>query len=100
MPAAARRALALIAVLLCLLYAALMFYGSWTLIVQLRLFGSVAHDIPLPRWVLLSSLPIGFALLGLRIFQVLVGVIRGTSEGLGHAPDQAPTLIDGEDRAR
>jgi len=99
-PAAARRALALFAALLSLLYAALMVYGSWNLIVQLRLFGSLAHDIPLPRWILLSSLPIGFALLGLRIFQVLIGVIRGTSEGLGHAPDQAPTLIDGEDRAR
>jgi C4-dicarboxylate transporter DctQ subunit len=76
-----------------------MFYASWTLIVQLRLFGSLAHDIPLPRWVLLSSLPIGFALLGLRIVQVGIGVVKGTSDGFGHRNDSSNALIDDEERS-
>jgi len=96
LPARGRRFLALVAVALSLLYTALMLYGSWTLIVQLRLFGSLAQDIPLPRWVLLSSLPFGFALFGLRLVQVGIGVIRGTSEGLGPRNESSPALIDSE----
>ena len=76
--APARQAVAVAAVLLALLYAALMFIGSWALIGRLRDFGSLAHDIPLPRWLLLSALPIGFALLGLRIGQAALGVWKGT----------------------
>jgi TRAP-type C4-dicarboxylate transport system permease small subunit len=73
-----------------------MLYASWTLIVQLRLFGSLAHDIPLPRWILLSSLPFGFALLGVRIVQVGIGVVRGTNEGLGSRSESSGRLIDNE----
>lgn len=98
LPPAGRQGIALVAVALSLLYAALMLYGSWTLIVQLRVFGSLAHDIPLPRWVLLSSLPLGFALLGLRILQAAIGIIRGTRRGLGPKRDSAPKLIDAERR--
>jgi C4-dicarboxylate transporter DctQ subunit len=94
LPARGLRMLALFAVALCLLYTALMLYGSWTLVVELRAFGSLAQDIPLPRWVLLSSLPFGFALLGLRIVQVGVGVIRGTSEGLGPGNGSPPASSD------
>lgn len=96
--AGAQKTVALVAVSLSLLYAALMCYGSWTLIEQLRVFGSLAHDIPLPRWILLSSLPLGFTLLGLRILQVSVGVLRGTREGLGGRNDQPPKLIDDASR--
>ena len=94
LPGRARRAAALIAIGLSLLYSVLMFYGSATLITQLRLFGSLAHDIPLPRWILLLSLPVGFALLSLRILQVALAVIRGTSEGLGAAREMSPQIID------
>jgi len=80
------------AIALSLLYALLMFYGSATLISQLRVFGSLAHDIPLPRWVLLLSLPVGFALLSLRILQVAVGVVRGSSDGLGAANETTADL--------
>lgn len=78
--AAAQRLVALLAAALSLLYAVLMLTGSWTLVRRLYAFGNLAHDIPLPRWVLLASLPIGFALLGLRILQTTVGIARGTAE--------------------
>jgi C4-dicarboxylate transporter DctQ subunit len=76
--AAAQKAVALLGSALALLYVALMLAGSWTLVQRLYTFGNLAHDIPLPRWVLLSSLPIGFALLGLRIVQAAIGIARGT----------------------
>lgn len=89
LPQRARKAAVLIAIALSLLYALLMLYGSATLISQLRAFGSLAHDIPLPRWVLLLSLPVGFALLSLRILQIAVGVVRGSSQGLGMDNERA-----------
>jgi C4-dicarboxylate transporter DctQ subunit len=97
LPAAAQRLAAWGAVALSLLYAVLMFLGSWTLIERLYAFGSLAHDIPLPRWALLSALPIGFGLLGLRLAQATVGIWRGTRGALGHQSQEAPSsLLDKE----
>lgn len=90
----AQKVVALIAVLLCLLYAVLMFLGSWTLIERLYVFGNLAHDIPLPRWILLSSLPVGFGLLGLRIVQAAIGIVRGTRQALGHQSEAASIDLD------
>jgi C4-dicarboxylate transporter DctQ subunit len=81
---AMQKAVALLAMAMCLLYAGLMLTASWTLVARLQAFGSLAHDVPLPRWVLLLSLPIGFALLGLRLIQATVGILRGTAPSGGH----------------
>jgi C4-dicarboxylate transporter DctQ subunit len=84
---AGQRLAALVAAGLSLLYAVLMFLGSWTLVERLHGFGSLAHDLPLPRWVLLLSLPIGFALLGLRIAEAIVGLWRGTKPPSPHGDE-------------
>jgi C4-dicarboxylate transporter DctQ subunit len=84
LPPAARKVAALAAIGFTLLYAALMFIGSWALIGRLYDFGSVAHDIPLPRWLLLSALPIGFALLGLRIGQAAVAIWTDSRPAANH----------------
>jgi C4-dicarboxylate transporter DctQ subunit len=88
--AKAQKAVALVALALNLSYAALMFAGSWTLIARLQTFGSTAHDLPLPRWVLLLSLPIGFALLGLRLLQATLAIVRGTRGPYAEQHAQAP----------
>ena len=90
----AQRVVAVTAVALSLLYAVLMFAGSFTLIQRLYDFGSLAHDIPLPRWVLLSSLPIGFALLGLRLGQAATGIWKGTRGALGHRTEKPSIGFD------
>ena len=90
----AQKFVALLAMGLSLLYAGLMLAASWTLVVRLQTFGSLAHDVPLPRWVLLLSLPIGFALLGLRLLQATVGIVRSTSAADGHG--DAPMASDAE----
>jgi len=93
-----QRLAALAAVGLSLLYAVLMFSGSFTLVQRLYDFGSLAHDIPLPRWVLLSSLPIGFALLGLRLGQAAFGIWKGTRGPLGHRAEEPAVRAEGEER--
>ncbi len=97
---AAQKFVALVAVCLSLLYAALMFLGSWTLIERLHVFGSLAHDIPLPRWLLLSCLPIGFGLLGLRIGQAAIGILRGTRRALGQRNDEPSISFDDEEQSK
>lgn len=93
-----QRLVALAAVGVSLLYAVLMFSGSFTLVQRLYDFGSLAHDIPLPRWVLLSSLPIGFALLGLRLGQAAFGIWKGTRGPLGHRAEEPAVRAEGEAR--
>lgn len=82
-----QKAVALLGAALVFVYIALMFTGSFTLVRRLYVFGNLAHDIPLPRWLLLSCLPIGFALLGLRLVQAAIAIARGAQPpaGSGHA---------------
>jgi len=69
LPEAARRTVARIAFLLCLGYCALMIVGGFSFVSGLMRLGLLAQDIPLPRWVIASILPVGFALLALRLIQ-------------------------------
>jgi C4-dicarboxylate transporter DctQ subunit len=92
-----QKIVALAGAALSLLYVALMLAGSFTLVQRLYVFGNLAHDIPLPRWILLSSLPLGFALLGLRIVQAAVGIARGTVPPAGHGPgDERSRVVAAE----
>lgn len=64
-----RRIVAWLALALCLAYCAFMFAGSLAFVLGLKRLGHDAQDIPLPRWLLASILPVGFALLALRLVQ-------------------------------
>jgi len=83
----ARKVVALLGAALVFVYVALMFTGGFTLVRRLYVFGNLAHDIPLPRWLLLSCIPIGFALLGLRLVQATIAIARGAQPpgGGGHS---------------
>lgn len=93
----AQRAVALLGAVFVFVYVALMFTGSFTLVQRLYAFGNLAHDIPLPRWILLSCLPLGFALLGLRLVQASIAIARGAPPFAagGHAAVTPP----GDDRS-
>lgn len=52
-----------------LAYCVLMAYGSAVFVDRLMTLGNDARDLPMPRWLLASVLPLGFALLGLRLVQ-------------------------------
>ncbi len=92
LPAASRRIVGLIAVALCLLYAGIMLYGSYGYIYKLYRLGVFAEDLPLRRWVLGSILPIGFALLGVRLFQQAWAIYTGRAKGFELADEAAEAL--------
>jgi len=95
---AAQKAVAIVAAALSLLYVGLMLVGSWMLVERLYAFGNLAHDIPLPRWLLLSSLPLGFALVGFRLIQAALGIARGTVPPAGHGPSGEPSRLVAAER--
>jgi C4-dicarboxylate transporter DctQ subunit len=64
-----QRMVAMLALAVCLSYCLLMIWGSARFVSGLMTLGHFAQDIPLPRWLLASILPAGFALLALRLLQ-------------------------------
>jgi C4-dicarboxylate transporter DctQ subunit len=78
-----RRAATLLAVALCFAYLGLMVWGGWQLTAHLRELGTDARDLPVKRWVIMSMVPLGFALLGLRLGQAAAQVLRGERDTLG-----------------
>ena len=77
-----RRILGLIAVAAGLTYAAILFIGAWIEVARLYDLGIAGVELPLPRWFLMVILPIGLALLLVRLVQVGWSVWAGRQEGL------------------
>jgi C4-dicarboxylate transporter DctQ subunit len=92
LPLAARRIAGLIAIALCLLYAGLMTYGAWGYIERLMRLGITAEDIPVQRWLLTVILPIGFVLLGIRLLEQAIPILKGEAKGFELADEAAEML--------
>lgn len=92
LPVAGRRAAGLLALALSLVYAGLMAWGAWKYIERMRILGVNAEDIPIQRWILAIILPIGFALLAIRLIQVGVDILRGRRAGFELADEAAEVL--------
>ena len=71
------RIVGMVAATLCMVYAAIVFVGSWTYVAKMVEIGIVAQDIPIPQWVPRLVLPIGFALVFFRFAQVLLRLAAG-----------------------
>jgi C4-dicarboxylate transporter, DctQ subunit len=67
--ARAARSVAIVVLGLCVAYSLLMMTASLVFVDRLLEVGHHARDIPLPRWLLTSALPIGFALLAWRFIE-------------------------------
>ena len=61
---------------MCIVYAGLMIYGSWMLVRGLHMLGNYARDIPVPKWLLTTVMPVAFVLLAFRFLEVAVRVVR------------------------
>ena len=68
-PERVRRYIILFAVGCCLVYALLMLYGSSVFVQRLFILGHDARDVPLPKWLLTATMPLGFFLLALRFIE-------------------------------
>lgn len=77
LPAGAKRAVAMLALVLCIVYAAIVTVGGYQYVMKMHDVGILMQDIPIQQWIPRAILPLGFALLGLRFLQVLVRVASG-----------------------
>lgn len=84
----ARRTVSIVAVALCLVYVGFILYGSSIYVSKMREVGVELDDMPIQRWYVLSILPIGYALVGLRFLQIIFNLITGKTDSL-HLADEA-----------
>lgn len=88
LPPPLRRKVSLVAVLLCLVYVGFILYGSTIYVSKMMEIGVELEDLPLERWKVLIVMPIGYALVALRFFQILYALATGQSTSL-HLADEA-----------
>jgi C4-dicarboxylate transporter DctQ subunit len=87
-----RRALGLFVLVLTLVYTGLMLYGALVYIEKLQIIGVEAEDIPIQRWILSLCVPIGFALLGVRLLEMGWRILTGQSPGYELADEAAEAM--------
>jgi len=90
---AGQRIAGLVAIGLSLLYAGIVFYGSYEYVDTMHTLGVEAEDLPIPRWILLIIIPIGMILMIVRLLQAGWAILRGQQDGLKLA-DEAREMID------
>lgn len=93
LPPRGQRIAGLIAIALALLYAVIVFYGSYKYVGTMHTLGVEAEDLPIPRWILLMIIPIGMILMMIRLLQAGWAILRGEKSGLKLA-DEAQEMID------
>lgn len=90
-----RRALGIVAALLCLAYAAIFAFGGYQYVRKIHDVGILMQDIPVEQWIPRLILPFGFALLGFRFAQVLYRLVTGGEASLlGDEAEEALKLRD------
>ena len=92
------RAVSVAATLLCMAYAAIVFYGGWVYVGKMIDIGIMGEDIPIPQWVPRLVLPMGYAFLFLRFGQVLFRLLTGKEAHLlgDEVEDALKYRADGE----
>lgn len=90
----ARRVVGMLVLALALVYAALMLYGSIQYIDRMMIIDIDAEDIPVRRWILSICLPLGFALLVIRLLEMGWRIVTGRSEGYELADEAREAVKD------
>ncbi len=91
-PPRVQRLIGILTALLALLYAGLLLYGGWVYVDKMHILGVEAEDLPIQRWVLLLIVPLGFALLFLRLAQAAWRILSGQQAGFRLADEAAEAL--------
>ncbi|WP_299182057.1 TRAP transporter small permease [uncultured Neptuniibacter sp.] len=87
------RFITLVAIALCLVYCGLFLYGSWIYLSKMKMIGIELEDLPVPKWIPMSILVIGFVLLIVRFLQLGWKVIKDEAEGF-HFADEAEESME------
>ena len=93
MPHNTHRFVTLIAIGLCLVYCGLFLYGSWIYLSKMKMIGIELEDLPVPKWMPMSILVIGFVLLIVRFLQLGWKVVNNQAEGF-HFADEAEESME------
>lgn len=105
-PGNVRRAVSIVAVLLCLVYCGLFLFGSWAYLGKLRSIGIHLEDIPVPKWMANSILFVGLLMMVVRLLDLLWAIIQGRAEGFKlldeakesmYLAQKEGTALDGDD---
>ncbi len=88
LPNTPRKIAAVIAVLACLVYCGLFLYGGWIYLAKMKMIGIEMDDIPVPKWMAMSILFIGFVLLVVRFLVLLWNILTDRQTGF-HIVDEA-----------
>jgi len=96
------RLIAVVAAVLCIVYASIVFVGGYTYVHKMYDVGILMQDIPIQQWIPRIILPLGFALLALRFAQVLYRLLSGKEAHLlgDEAADALKLKQDDAEEAR
>jgi len=118
LPPKARKVSAVAAILICLAYCSMFLYGGWEYISKMYSVGITMEDVHIPQplvgmlnedtawdkyridvedpliplWMSQSILLIGFGLLFVRFFQLLIKVLQGKTEGFKFADEAEESM--------
>lgn len=81
-PAGVQKAMGLGAALACVVYSALLIWGSWFYVRRMMQIGIETHDLHLPKWVPLAVLPIGLAMFMIRCLQAAYAIWMDRRSGM------------------
>ncbi|KXJ53225.1 TRAP transporter small permease [Neptuniibacter pectenicola] len=93
LPQNTHRFITLVAVGLCLVYCGLFLYGSWIYLSKMKMIGIELEDLPIPKWIPMSILVIGFVLLIIRFLQLGWKVVTNQADGF-HFADEAEESME------
>ncbi|MGE5338905.1 MAG: TRAP transporter small permease [Gemmatimonadota bacterium] len=80
------------AAFLCLLYAVIVFYGSWQYVAKMYQIGILAEDLPIPQWVPRLALLIGYGLLIVRFAEAFYRIATGRETRMQVADEAVDAL--------
>lgn len=80
------------AALLCLVYALIIFYGSWQYVAKMVEIGIMAEDLPIPQWVPRLALLVGFGLLVVRFAEAFFRIATGRETRMQVADEATDAL--------
>ena len=93
LPEGTHRFMTLVAVGLCLVYCGLFLYGSWIYLSKMKMIGIELEDLPVPKWIPMTILVIGFVLLIIRFLQLGWKVVTKQADGF-HFADEAEESME------
>lgn len=98
LPRQTRRLLGALAVILSIVYCGLIAYGAWVYLAKLRMIGIELEDLPVQKSLAHSILLFGMILLAVRLFELLIRIIRGSSLGFETVDEARKALEDLQNR--